>query len=410
MPPVKVHQATQGLDTPCLFYNCSLEDFREKEKNQAKLGILLGYKPSRFKTFAFIASLPFIKNAELARMKKTALLSGLLLLLFSCGAPVLHLKPIAQAEKFHIRGLDFSPDGTLWASGTDGSVLRSVDEGASWNYFQIPGAETLDFRDVEAFSSDEAMVLSAGSPARIYHTVDAGETWSLVYENKHPDIFLDGMDFNEAKQGVAYGDPVDSNFALLFYIDGKWDTIAHTLPTPLEGEAGFAASGTGVICEGNNIWIATGGGLMARVFVGTFTNPTFHPILLPMPSGEGRGIFSIAKNGDNMVAVGGAYLDSTNIKGTAVLSKNGGASWKKSLRPAFGYRSCAVALPFDGDKTFVACGRTGIDYTRDGGITWQLLSTAGGYFTAASYGTKVFFAGRYGKVAMIDFAQLEALK
>lgn len=343
-------------------------------------------------------------------MKKILLFSILPLLFLACGSPVLHLKPIAQAHQFHIRGLEVSPEGTIWASGTEGTVIRSTNQGETWEHFQVPGADSLDFRDIEAFSSSEAMVLSAGSPAKIYHTTDAGQSWELVYENNHPNIFLDGMDFNEAKQGVAYGDPIDSNFALIFYIDGKWDTLEHSLPSPLEGEAGFAASGTGVICEGNNIWIATGGGLMARVLVGTFTEPNFHPILLPMPSGEGRGIFSIAKNGDNMVAVGGAYLDSTNIKGTAVVSRNGGASWKKSLRPAFGYRSCAVALPFDGDKTFVACGRTGIDYTRDGGITWQLLSTAGGYFTAASNGTKVYFAGRYGKMAVIDFADLEELK
>src|SRR4051812_43171986 len=68
-----------------------------------------------------------------------------------------------------------------WASGARGSVLRTVDGGATWQALTVPGAGELDFRDVHAVDHRTAHVLSigAGDLSRIYQTTDAGATWTL---------------------------------------------------------------------------------------------------------------------------------------------------------------------------------------------------------------------------------------
>src|SRR5262249_42263733 len=74
---------------------------------------------------------------------------------------------------------------TVWVSGANGTVLRTLDGGDHWEVRPVPGAERLGFRDVHAFSKDVAWVLSIGNGAssRVYHTTDGGATWTLQFQN-----------------------------------------------------------------------------------------------------------------------------------------------------------------------------------------------------------------------------------
>lgn len=49
----------------------------------------------------------------------------------------------------------------------------------------MPGYEEIDFRDVEAFSDREAVLLSAGSPLLIFHTMDGGQTWMAISNDSY---------------------------------------------------------------------------------------------------------------------------------------------------------------------------------------------------------------------------------
>ena len=73
-----------------------------------------------------------------------------------------------------MRGLSVVDAQVAWASGTGGAVLRTTDGGQSWQARPVAGADSLDFRDIEAFDSLTAYVLSAGPDGRIYKTVDGG--------------------------------------------------------------------------------------------------------------------------------------------------------------------------------------------------------------------------------------------
>ncbi|PYX25856.1 MAG: hypothetical protein DMG82_03665, partial [Acidobacteria bacterium] len=110
-----------------------------------------------------------------------------------------------------LRGLSAAPSGIVWASGTNGTYLRTLDSGTTWVAANVPGAETLDFRAVQAFSEHEAYLLSAGpgEQSRIYKTNDGGKTWALQFTNHEPRGFFDCMAFWDHDHGIALGDPVD---------------------------------------------------------------------------------------------------------------------------------------------------------------------------------------------------------
>src|SRR6516165_1816614 len=103
-------------------------------------------------------------------------LTILLFLLFSPAAFSQWIKQnINTTASF--RGLSVVNEKIVWASGTDGTVIRTIDGGAHWDVITVPGAEKLDFRDIEAFDANTAYILSIGNgeSSRIYKTTDGGK-------------------------------------------------------------------------------------------------------------------------------------------------------------------------------------------------------------------------------------------
>ena len=212
------------------------------------------------------------------------------------------------------RGLSAVDENVVWVSGSEGTWGRSTDGGTTWQMRSVPGAEELDFRDVDAFDAEVAYLMSAGPGelSRIFKTLDGGTTWDLQFTNPSPDGFFDGMAFWDAERGLVYGDPVDGRFALLATEDGgaTWTPVApEGMPPALEGEAGFAASGTGLTVYADGYaWFGTGGPA-ARIFRSADYGQSWTAIETPVRHGEGStGIFSLAFSDPlHGVAVGGDY-------------------------------------------------------------------------------------------------------
>src|ERR1700693_3116496 len=103
-----------------------------------------------------------------------------------------------------LRGVSAVTQKIAWASGTHGTYLRTTD-GRIWISDHVPGAESLDFSAVVAFSADEAFLMSAGpgDQSRIYHTADAGRHWSVQYPNPNPKGFFDSMAFWDPTHGIV---------------------------------------------------------------------------------------------------------------------------------------------------------------------------------------------------------------
>lgn len=312
-------------------------------------------------------------------------------------------KPTERVTKAHLRGMHVLSETVAWASGTEGTVLTTTN-GETWRSMQIPSGAELDFRDIEAFSAQEAIVMSSGNGVAIYRTSNGGKDWINVYSDSTPEVFFDGFDFLPSGLGVAYGDPVDGRMAILTTTDhGKtWSALPENLRPVLDSnEAGYAASGTGVVLTDTVFYIATGGGPKSRIFEFDLTGQLKKEHLIPIESNPGSGIFSICSVPDHgFAAVGGSYLDSTNARSNCAILQRGSSWLGITVQNPRGYRSC-VASNDDGSM-LVAVGRTGSDLSYDGGLTWRPMGNEG-YFTCDLHGTTGWAAGRNGKMAKLSF-------
>ena len=274
------------------------------------------------------------------------------------------------------RGLSVVNEKIVWASGTGGTVIRTINAGKTWKVMTVPGAEKLDFRDVEAFDANTAYVLSIGNgdSSRIYKTTDGGATWKLQFTNTNEKAFYDAIACWDRNSCIAMSDPVDGKFVLINTKDGgTWRSMdTEKMPPAKDGEAAFAASGTCLITQGrNNVFLVTGGSA-ARVFRSANRGLSWLVADTPIIKGTpGSGIFSIAmRDGKNGVIVGGDYENATlNAKNFAFTS-DGGSTWALSPGPN-GYRSGVVYLD---KKTAVAVGSSGSDIRWTSKSEWLFIS------------------------------------
>jgi photosystem II stability/assembly factor-like uncharacterized protein len=275
-----------------------------------------------------------------------------------------------------LRGISAVSDKVAWASGAKGTVLRTIDAGATWQKLEIVGAEALDFRDIRAFDQNTAFVLSIGpgDQSRIYRTADGGRIWQRQFTNADPKAFYDCFAFWDSTHGIALSDSVDGKFPLIATTDGAtWNPITvKKMPSALPNEGAFAASGTCIATFGkNDVWFSTGGPA-ARVFHSADRGQTWTVTETPIIHGAvTQGIFSLAfwsaKDG---VAMGGDYKDPAKHERVAAFTHDGGKTWTLAAHPPSGYRS-AVAAGMA--HSLVAAGTSGVDVSHDSGNNWSKL-------------------------------------
>jgi len=271
--------------------------------------------------------------------------------LFICSASLVAQTYTIQKSNTpeNLRGLSAPSTKVVWASGTHGTYLRTTDGGNSWQAAQVPGAEALDFRDVEAFNADLAYLLSAGPGglSRIYKTADGGKSWTLQFVNADPKGFFDCMAFWDRDHGIAVGDPVNGSFELITTDNGgrRWKPIpANSLPPAIDGEGAFAASGSCIAVQGRtNVWFATGG-KAARVFRSTDAGKTWSVADTPILHGaDSSGIFSIAfREAKHGVIAGGDYKQPEKDGPHLAFTDDGGLTWHlAAISPQFYFSGVA---------------------------------------------------------------------
>jgi photosystem II stability/assembly factor-like uncharacterized protein len=244
-----------------------------------------------------------------------------------------------------------------------------------------PGLSALQFRDIEAFGRDRAVILSigTGTDSRVYVTEDGGATWTLAHQNTDPAAFYDCMAFFDRHRGLIMGDPVGGKFQILSTEDGgrSWELLpSDGMPAALPGEFGFAASGTCIATAGGrDAWFGTGGDVVSRVFHSDDRGRSWEVVNTPVASGPTAGIYSLAfDNRRRGIAVGGDFTVPTQAPAGAAYTTDGGESWTLSNGPGE-YRSGSAWVPRL-SKTAVAVGPTGSDVSRDGGRTWTRFDTS----------------------------------
>lgn len=309
---------------------------------------------------------------------------------------------LTQKEGVSIRGLSVVDNQTAWISASEGRTAVSSNGGKDWRWQQVPGHEEADFRSIYAFSKDKAIIMSAGSPLVILMTEDGGKTWQEKHKNTHPDIFLDGMDFWDDKHGMAYGDPLEGFMQILTTKDGgdTWQDLSeHTRGLLQEGEAGFAASGTGIRTLDHGVAFIGTGGSRSQLLITKDYGKSWKAYPCPIIQGTAStGIFSIAfYNKKQGVVVGGDYLKDEQSVNAVFLTDDGGKSWQKPESGTLGYRSSVEYLD---SQRLVATGTSGVDCSVDGGLNWKSISKESFHVVRkARKGTWVLLAGAGGRIA-----------
>jgi len=318
-----------------------------------------------------------------------------------------------------LRGIHNVGGGVAWASGTNGTVLRTEDGGYLWQTCTIPpGAEKLDFRGIQAFDENTAIVMSSGKGdlSRLYKTTDGCQTWKLLFTNPDKEGFWDAIVFNLREpmypssdwrahaRGFLIGDPVDGKFVIYRSSDSgttwqRWANDRSERPARAEkNESLFAASNTAAIATGTyeDLALVTGGNGGSHIFVLDLHNPIdemgggrwldFTKTKLPISSGSSSGAFSIAERVGNIVAggvdfmvVGGDYQHPDAAGAATFLPARNYCCFglipqmtRKSQTPPHGYRSSVAYDPTQ--KLWITVGPNGTDISRDDGKNWPPLT------------------------------------
>jgi hypothetical protein len=335
-----------------------------------------------------------------------------------------------------LRGVHSVGGGVAWASGANGTVLRTEDGGYEWQSCSVPdGAEKLDFRGIWAWDTNTAIVMASGPGdlSRMYRTTDGCSHWTLISTNSDKSGFWDAMVFADKENGYLLGDPVKGAFPLWRTSDGglTWTRIQSSgLTTESLGIAAFAASNSALSDAGltvnallagdGRVWFGTGGQDGAFIYEGqsscapdgdappdrTCLNTwTFHRKPLPMAGGSASaGAFSLRvvwwdEGVKAAVAVGGDFAKPEVTDGTAAWTPDG-VKWTASDKPPHGYRS---AVAWDADLNgWIAVGTNGSDVSWDGGKSWRPLDN--GNWNALSL---PFVVGPGGRIGKINLEQLQ---
>jgi photosystem II stability/assembly factor-like uncharacterized protein len=331
-------------------------------------------------------------------------------------------------------------DRVVWAAGTGGTYVVTTDGGQHWKAGVVPGAESLQFRDVQGVSDKIAYLMSIGDNTtdfKIYKTTDGGATWKIQFTNETANAFYDCFAFWTPQRGITHSDSVDGVFPDIRTKDGMtWQSISANMPPALVGEASFSASGTCIATEGEgNAWITTGGASIARILATKDGGNTWNAYNTPLVSSPSAGGVSVAFRDSEHGIVGGGDLGSNTAADTAT-SDDGGRTWSLTDKPpvsgaifclayvrgnqnnggGYGYggadrRNDGEGFDQNLDRAVVITAETEPDFssgsaawTPDEGRTWFAIPNASGYWAVGFASPQAgWFVGNNGQILKISF-------
>ncbi len=328
----------------------------------------------------------------------------LFFLLNSCNSkyPILFEKESGLPK--HPRGLYVLNDSSWATSGYDG-VFEVYSEFSKKYSYSIEGME--DLRDIQLLEDGSAVLMNSGNLGRIWRYFPENDSLALTY--KKDSVFLDGMDFWNNQFGMAFGDPVNGKLTILRTEDSSqtWKSLDYNLiPDGLEGEAGFAASGSGINCVGyGTVYIGTGGGKISRLYTSKDFGLNWDVKNTPMKSDTSYGIYSMYFWSENEgVIIGGSYKYPSLKDSICFYTQDAGDTWQERTNGLGGY--CSSIHGSENGDLLIATGRTGTYITRDKGVSWQEFSDDQ-FYSVRYHNRKAYFSGRNGQLKVLDITALE---
>lgn len=321
-----------------------------------------------------------------------------LIALFALALVPVHARAQWSIQQSHtiasLRSVHAVSEMVAWASGTNGTVLRTWDGGANWQSCAIPkGAEKLDLVSVQGSDENTAVAMSTGkgSLSGIYKTSDGCRTWRLVFSNPDASGSFKSIHRMTNRQLYLLGDPVEGKFSMFYSADGG-DTWTSTDDPGLDSEEGDLT-----VSGGNGILVSVG----PFLFFGTRNSSSLHlyhtypkceagaqsaagcPVAwaksdVPLAPGDAGSIgFSFAVRTQLNMANGSletllVAVGSSN--GSAATSKDDGKSWKAAASPPnAGARAVAYS---SSTRSWIAVGPNGTEFSNDDGQKWRVIPSA----------------------------------
>lgn len=325
--------------------------------------------------------------------------------------PTPTLTPQASGTEQLLQAVSPVNDSVVWVSGHGGTYARTTNGGATWTSARVPGADTLQFRDVGAISRDTAYLLAAGPAdmSRVYKTTDGGASWTLQFQNADPAGFYDCLAFWDGRRGAVYGDALNGQLAILTTADGgeTWTRVPpEGLPPARPGEGGFAASGLCLVAGPNGTgWIATGAADTARVLTTRDYGATWSVVATPVPAATAAGLTAISfRDSQHGLVVGGDIGRPDSIGIGVAVTVDGGATWTLAGSPRIaGAYYGGMYVPGATRPVAVAVGPKGADYSLDDGATWMALDSLN-YWGLGFASTKAgWLVGTGGRITKVGF-------
>ena len=326
------------------------------------------------------------------------------------------IKIVTQKKGVSLRGLSVPNVNTVWASGSKGNIVISVNGGIDFEWMQVKNYETRDFRSIHAWDEKEAIIVAISAPALILKTKDGGISWYKVYENTDTLMFLDAINFSNQNNGLVVGDPINNRIFLLQTNDKgeHWNEAAPDyFVTPLANGEAFFASSSSNIAQSNKQQFLVSGGLSSRLWVNGVAMDI--PIVQGGKS-TGANSMAISPNGNRIMIVGGDFMKDTSSYLNAVglelfLSPNSDNKWQTIKKHIWkidtkmgnphGYRSSVAYIT---NNRLIACGTSGVDISNDKGANWDLIATESFHVVRKQPTTNnVFLAGAGGRIGFIKF-------
>ena len=299
----------------------------------------------------------------------------------------------------------------IWAAGTKGTVAHSKNRGNTWEFFQLPQAEKLDFRDLAILSEQEIMLMSAGlsqeGKAILYYTKDEGKSWTIKVNLTEPGYFFDCLTWNPQNQnGWLLADPINQRLTL-FAVSKDTARLISPINSPKlqQNEAFFAASGSSMIQLGNLIHFIGGGADTIKVYQYNIKRNSWTTVPLNSKAGEAKGYFSIgAKNNRVIWAAGGDYRKLNESSIPIITSQDGGKHWSPMKNsPNFYIEKVIWAKPF-----WIVSGPSQSAAYHEKKNVWKSLGESH-YHNIIQVGDMIWGIGAKGQLGYISLSSIDQL-
>ncbi|MEO8211442.1 MAG: YCF48-related protein, partial [bacterium] len=259
-------------------------------------------------------------------------------------------QPIGSSNSSQYFDAAITPNGTIHAAGSFGSMVRSTNGGAD---FTFETSLTDGYvSDIEFVNATTGYAVTGFNHGDILKTTDAGASWDLQTNSNILSIY--GIAFTSEQTGYLAG-----SLTIYKTTNGgiKWDSVYISTTNEIFTDVFFTNANTGYVI-----------GSYGRQLKTTDAGATWTPSTISSSGTLLSSIYFVNEN--NGFAVGD--------NNAAVRTTNAGASWT-SMSVATPFTSLNNIFFTDESNGYISSA-TGIYRTTNSGNTWSLLATpAGGY-------------------------------